>query len=117
MLDIVKEIEKSDEFQKIISIVGSSIGVFDDILNIVDYDDINSNLLNKDFEVFIESDEDGYETPIENVHYFYAIIYYHYKGFILKNTFYTVGNDSYEFTDLEFVSLEINEITESKVTL
>lgn len=117
MFDIAKEIESLDEFQDILSIVGSSIGEFDDIVNIVDIDDINSELKENNINAFVESDDEGYESPIDNVCYFYAVIYYHYNGFILKNTFYTVGYDSYEFTDLEYVNSEEIEITQSKVTL
>lgn len=117
MLDIVEEIENSDEFQEALSIIGNCIGELNEDMNVVDIEEINMSLSENNIPLFIESDEDGYEAPIDNVYYFYASIYYHYKGFILKNTFYTVGYDSYEFTDLEYVNSEEIEITQSKVTL
>lgn len=117
MLDIVEEIENSDEFQEALSIIGNCIGELNEDMYVVDIEEINMSLSENNIPLFIESDGDGYETPINNVYYFYASIYYHYKGFILKNTFYTVGYDSYEFTDLEYVNSEEIEITQSKVTL
>lgn len=117
MLDIVEEIGNSDEFQEALSIIGNCIGELNEDMNVVDIEEINMSLSENNIPLFIESDGDGYETPIDNVYYFYAAIYYHYKGFILKNTFYTVGYDSYEFTDLEYVNSEEIEITQSKVTL
>lgn len=117
MLTIVEEIENSDEFQEALSIIGNCIGELNEDMNVVDIEEINTSLLENNIPLFIESDDDGYETPIDNMYYFYASIYYHYKGFILKNTFYTVGYTSYEFTKLMYESSEEIEITQSKVTL